>query len=276
METNNYRADIRELKRWASRHENLRPPARWDSARRLMTGAKDMLEQDARRTDRLLLQSKRRLAPLEDPLQVEFGLHRWLSGQREEVYSDWLQWVLLQIGEPKFVFPLLGLSLTEGLQKGDGIIPVVERELLVPEGADGQTGRLDIVLRYRRLAVVVIEVKLTRAEAADTTKQKGYSSWLRRQPEPSKSSVLLVIDAAKEQYEGFRTRSWREFCLGLRRLVPDLRTEDRGLLTIAMILGFVGAIEQNLLDLPHRPVERSEAGQFLNLTEVNSYLQESL
>ena len=46
--------------------------------------------------------------------------------------------------------------------------------------------------------------------------------------------------------------------------------------TGAMILAFVGAVEQNLLELPARPVESLKAGHLINVAETLLYLEEYL
>jgi len=43
-----------------------------------------------------------------------------------------------------------------------------------------------------------------------------------------------------------------------------------------MILAFVGAVEQNLLELPARPVESLKAGHLINVAETLLYLEEYL
>ena len=45
-----------------------------------------MAESEKTRLVQLYEESKLRLAPLSDPLDVRFNLHRQLSSQREEVY----------------------------------------------------------------------------------------------------------------------------------------------------------------------------------------------
>lgn len=55
------------------------------------------LRLEAERLRRVLRESNRRLRPLFDPLNSDFGLLRWLASGREEAYSDWLEWILEQI-----------------------------------------------------------------------------------------------------------------------------------------------------------------------------------
>ena len=56
-----------------------------------------------------LASSNRTFDPLADPLAIEFRDHRWLSSEREEAYSDWLGWILEQIGDAGRILRLLGV-----------------------------------------------------------------------------------------------------------------------------------------------------------------------
>jgi hypothetical protein len=63
--------------------------------------------------------------------------------------------------------------------------------------------------------------------------------------------LLAVHGDPDKEYEGFTLTSWEQFCHRLRALVPTLLAARRlELTTAATILGFVGAVEQNLLELP--------------------------
>jgi hypothetical protein len=209
----------------------------------------------------LLEESNKRLEPFGDPLEIDFGAHRWLAADREEAYSDWLQWVVEHLDTPERVFRLFQTNLPDGLAHLDRVAPIVEREVWVPQGHPGHSGRLDLVIRYGERALLVVEIKTCGADAADTAKQKGYQSWLQSQradfkPEP----VLLAVDARNETYAGgFRFVSWADVCLELRHLVPELRGRGK-LLVAAMALALVGAVEQNLLGFSAKLVKRIRAG----------------
>lgn len=256
------------LDRWAALGVGLRqqpsPFVGWEPARRLIAAARQKQESDCARLHDLLRQSSDRLAPLEDPLQVDLGLSRWLSEEREEAYSDWLQWTLQQLQRADRVFGLFRLELPSGWDSWSDLIPEVHREFLVPEGHPGHMGRLDIVVDYPGHARLIIEVKKTSAEASDTAKGIGYQ---RSQGTRGTSGVpcwriLLATSGEQSEYPGdFSLRSWAEVCIGLRRIASQLRKQVP-LITLAMILAFVGAVEQNLLGFSPRIAGRIVPGRF--------------
>jgi hypothetical protein len=141
----------------------------------------------------LLQRSNALLAPLADPLLTDFGAHRWLATAREEVYSDWLKWIVEQLQTPEYVFRLLGTDDPTGIALCQQTPLTVKREVPVPQGHDGQSGRLDLVVRYAEKALIVIEVKMTDAEDADTCKQRGYRQWIKEQHEPQKKYAMNVL-----------------------------------------------------------------------------------
>src|SRR5439155_19950589 len=96
---------IRLLRTWAQLGAELladrRQSARdWKAARRLIEAVRPKLQFDAQQLRNLLKQSRKRLHPLEDPFDVDVGLHRWLASDREEANSDWLEWVNRKVESP--------------------------------------------------------------------------------------------------------------------------------------------------------------------------------
>jgi hypothetical protein len=245
----------------------------WAPAQRMIEAARERLLWESERLRDLLQQSNAALAPLEDPLLTDFGTHRWLSEAREEVYSDWLMWIAQQLQTPERVFRLFGIAVP-----CDVTTPLtVQRELPVPRGHDNQSGRLDFVARYAGQAIIVVEVKKGGADAADTDKQRGYMEWLKRQPEPRehKHAILLVTAADCEDYHCFRPFLWSSLCIKLRQMVPEL-CKDRRSVVAAMILAFVGAVEQNLLRFSAQPVQFIYKGQNLILSsEIGTHIKKS-
>jgi hypothetical protein len=241
--------------------------------------ARQKLAADRERLCRLLQQSANLLAPFEDPFQIDLGLHRWLSAEREEAYSDWLQWVIVQVRRPDLVFGLFGLQPPDDWKNWADVPPEVYREVPVAEGHDGHGGRLDIVVDYPGHARLIVEVKKTGADEADTDKGMGYR---RSQAAGSDTGsrcqyVLLATTGAQAEYAGgFRFRSWADVCVGLRRIIQHARGEMR-FLTAAMILAFVGAVEQNLLGFSQALVARILEGRLAIFNpNVVDHLQSSI
>ncbi len=220
------------------------------------------------RLQQLLDRSHDALRPLDDPLQVDFGLHRWLSEDREESYSDWLHWILAQLKNPELVFEVLGIDQPATVSRCSGLPFSVTREEVI------QQGRLDLVVRYGTEALVLIEVKVSSAEDSDTEKNEGYSLWLRQQCYNFRHSILICTDAQQPDYRGFVPVRWAEVCVNLRRMIPKLLVRGRAVLS-AMILAFVGAIEQNLLAFPHLGSEQRPAA-LLQMPRIVAYLERSL
>jgi hypothetical protein len=202
-------------------------------------------------------------------LNATGGLNRWLRYDREEAYSDWLAWVLQQLNSREIVKLLRvedGPTARFCCQHGFR----VEREQCIPGG------RLDLVLEFgqREGALIIVEVKTTSAEEADTAKQKGYCEWLYARPTRYKGQpILLAAGAEAHEYEGFAALEWSDLCIELRKMVPSLRKRI-GLARAAMIIAFIGAVESNLLHL----VTPSEGkhGQSLFYSRTIEHLRVSL
>ncbi len=245
---------------------------------RLIEAARERLLLEGTRLRRLLQQSQASLTPLGDPLLVDFGTHRWLSKAREEVFSDWLQWIVEQLRTPEWVFQLFGIDDPGSIALCQDLPLRVRHEVEIPQGHEGQQGRLDLVIHYAEKVLIVVEVKKTGADQADTVKQRGYKSWMEVQPESYKRAVLLVVEVEYEEYEGFYPRRWRNLCIALRRIVPTLCRKQR-LVVAAMILAFVGAVEQNLLRISSSLIRHiyEDSGQAIMVpSEIGDYIETSL
>lgn len=216
----------------------------WKPLYRLIALARDKLAGDADRLKSLLEKSRQKLTPLEDPFDTDLGLHRWLDEEREEAYSDWLEWIVRQTKVPSAVFRLFNLGTPP-----DEITQCphfeAKRECCIAHGHEGHAGRLDLVIRYGDKALIVVEVKKGDADEADTSKQYGYKQWIDEQN--CKTYPVLVAVAANEaMYEDFPFVSWGSLCIEMRRLAVNFCRESR-VTTAAMVLAFVAAVEQNLL-----------------------------
>ena len=244
-------------------------PVDWGPVRLLVDSAKYLLAGDIRALKAQLELSNRALAPLEDPFSIDFGLHRWLSGNREESYSDWLEYAVRQLEAPELVYGLFHLVAPAGVH---GSKPrTLQREFSVEKGDLDRSGRLDLIVRYHGACPLVVEVKVPTAEESYTAKQQGYAASI-----GECAKVLLVTEAEDQQSEGgFEIRLWLVVAKQLRRVIPKL-CHERRIVTAAMILAFAGAIEQNLCGLPAQPLDLLKHGVVLNADRVVSYVHEVL
>jgi len=206
-------------------------------------------------------------------MALNFTEHRWVAGHREEAYSDWLQWIMAQ-ADAEEVLRVFGVDDPEMVLACTGTEVMIVRERLVLQGHEGSAGRLDLEIRLGDKALLVVEVKLGEAESADTEKGKGYcrSMEIDRHDARFKKYVILVLDAADEEYYGFRPRLWTDACVELRLIAATLckRSEH---LRAAMVLAFIAAVEQNLLKL--RAVMRGsgdEVAAALTLPRITDHL----
>lgn len=241
------------IKRWAALNrpaEEVQFKGSWSAVERLISPAVRCAEERIRELKTLVERSGRMLHPIGEPLKMSFPLHRWLAGDREEAYSDWLAWILEELGSPERVgYVLCGEKAPNELRICGGRCSV-EREVWVPEGHPGRSGRLDCVVRFGNQALILLEVKSVNAESADTSKNEGYRRWLDSQPVPLRRAYLVATGGARQIYEGgFELVTWGDICRRLRHLIPHLVAEGR-LLLAALVGGFVGAVEQNLLGVP--------------------------
>jgi hypothetical protein len=133
-------------------------------------------------------------------------------------------------------------------------------------------GRLDLLLTLDQSVLIVVEVKKSTAENAETAKQAGYSGWLNSQPYRYSKGLLLITDASEENYEQFSPIRWSDLCLRLRSLLLKLET-DLDLVKKAMILAFVSAVETNLIKLVVPPADDV---QRLRYAKTLEYLEESM
>ena len=238
-----FEINLPHLVRWANltmRVQTTQGYPSWRGCAALIEAARVHLLTLCSTLQNLLIVSERRLTPLEDPLTLQFELHRWLQNDREESYSDWLAWLFNALGTPELIWPLLFGESPPSTVIESHLSCTAEREVSVPEGHEGQSGRLDCVLRFGNQALIVIEVKLGRAEFADTAKQAGYSNWLNAQDVGDRRAVLIVTDSEEARIEQFSVLRWRDFCSRGRQLLPLLVQNDRVVLA-ALFAALLGA-----------------------------------
>lgn len=188
--------------------------------------------------------------PLADPLRANVVLHRWLSKEREEAYSDWLAWTLERLRRADLVLRVLGFTQSDLFASIANEVVTVVREKHIA------TGRLDLDIRFGHKAMLVVEVKKSLGEDAVTAKQVGYDAWIDRECQIHNlvkiPPRLLVVDDSEEVRHGFTRLRWADVCIELRTAVSDLlahghETTRGAVIEAAMMAAFIAAIEQNLL-----------------------------
>lgn len=221
----------------------------WNSVREFTRSVEPSLLAVAQEARRLILTEEMRLGlgAGTEPFRVDLGLHRWLHDESEPAYSDWLQWIAQALENKEWILRLLGVP--NGSSIIDAATPkatAVRREVPVWERkGGGLIGFLDLDIWFRPEARVVVEVK-TFDDSFE--KQIRYKQAL-DVDEVETDFILLTKDHAElEEVYGFRTRNWESFCVEGRKLIPEV-ARGKGLVVAALILAFIGAVEQNILGL---------------------------
>jgi hypothetical protein len=217
----------------------------WDSATKLIGFLDDFGRSRMTLFQGLLNKSADFLVPLSDPLTCDLGLHDWLSPEREESYSMWLQWSLQQLESFELISEAIGL---QGKVSRETEAIAVDREVHLSYRDELGHGRLDLLIRQESEILCIIEVKTKPFSDEDLEKHRAYSESPDIAPEANR--IFIATDAEGFDLRGFQFLSWSELCLRLRRLAPRVAAR-KGLLTTSLILAFVGAVEQNLLGLAH-------------------------
>ena len=155
----------------------------------------------------------------------------------------WLQWSLQQLGCWDLISEALGLHARP--RQGTAVIEV-DREVQIGYRDESGRGRLDLSIRQGSETLSILEVKTRSFSDEDLHKQRAYSE----SPDvaPQAERIFLAVDGEGFELRGFRFLPWSELCIRLRRLAPRVAA-NKGYLTAALLLAFVGAVEQNLLGL---------------------------
>jgi hypothetical protein len=182
--------------------------------------------------------------------------------EREEIYSDWLEWLVRQLPTIGDVFDVLGIRKPEDIASNTLVTFSTNREAWVKLPHWESFRRLDLVIRSSGRVLVLIEVKKTSADWAEVEKQRDYAEWSKLQPESNKYLILLAKEGQRPEYFGFQLRTYRDVCLALREKVPRLiQKQHMTIATGALVLGYVGAVEQNLLGLSSTAARRVIKGE---------------
>ena len=206
-----------------------------------------------------LASSNRTFDPLADPLAIEFRDHRWLSSEREEAYSDWLGWILEQIGDAGRILRLLGVRDRRLLRACAAEKPVINREFKIPDG------RPDLVVEFGNRLLVIVEIK-TKPFDWDAVRDQlaRYARWIpdpRNPPQRTLRYFAAVELGELDCPSTFEPLPWRELTLRMReqarewiRASKNHSLDRSDLVRAAMTLAFCGAVEQNLLGLSGKAV----------------------
>lgn len=251
----------------------------WEAAQAMISILRNCAEAEAMRLRSYLSQSDTALKPLGEPLLSDFGLHRWLKREREESYSDWLAWIVEQLSDdPELAFRLFGLARTDFAST----VISVDRETPVRLVSEESAKRLDLLIRLKDAStgidreLYIVEVKITDPESADTAKQRDYYDWLKQQPVIKRGAVLVALEGAEGLYEGFRLFTWTNLCIELRTLVQTILVQTKPI-AAALVLAFVGAVEQNLCGLSARQAQEVARGRVpLITTDIADHLERFL
>jgi len=251
--------------------------AAWSDIREFLTEGERRLLFDRKKVLRLVRSSSRKFRPLQDPLQVKFGTHKWLAGEREESYSNWLKWILEQIADPYLIGTVVGVT-DNGLRRLSGDIRIRREDGI--KDHEGNQRRTDLDISFGGVQTFRIEVKKGDAGSVRLGQLEAQE-----RGRDFQHYRLIVASGQISQYErGARARSyrrrafevcyWSDICRQLRGLVARKR-QKVGLSTVvkAMILGFVGAVEQNLLGLPGN-IDELTKNEWIPFS-VQAYLKEN-
>lgn len=175
---------------------------------------------------------------MSDPFLNDLGAHRWID--KETSYSDWLAWVLERL-EPSAVLEVLNVKPRFKARQAGKC--QVQRESQIDKLY------IDLLIRFERKPGYVIGVEV-KTDDKQYAKQEYYLKSLRtRYGKNMRCIIITRYPIHKDCRYGFTPRPWREVALALRKNIVEYsqKNNDNHIIT-AMMLGFVAAVEQNLLE----------------------------
>ena len=125
-------------------------------------------------------QSDVRLGPeFQEPLRCNLMMENVLSKAREEAYSAALGWALrqLSIGQVVDILRIRGLKFRANRWQ-QSMDWHYYTEVSIPEGHEGQVGRLDMTVKFQNHLLAAIEIKTREYTSLDTSKHRGYAKWI--------------------------------------------------------------------------------------------------
>ncbi|MEK7406363.1 MAG: hypothetical protein AAB225_14775 [Acidobacteriota bacterium] len=257
LDQERYVATLRQWAEWARAYasrQTYRPD--WSAVDALVEAARLRLLEDASALRELLDRSRNQLK-LVDPLVYDLGVHRWLSADREESYSDWLAWVLERLKDAAAVLRLLGIEDLVSMCEGQPYR--VERETGVEEGLPESAGRIDLLIHFGEPLVALVGVEVKTWDQS-YEKQRGYLRSLRKYRCLVRGVLVANVEVSRRDLHGFRLRRWKEVSMAMRRAIAAYVRGSHEPAIAAMMLGFVAAIEQNLLGLGTTGARRAAKG----------------
>jgi hypothetical protein len=220
-------------------------PPDWSAAGRLITAARPHLIEEAHELLCLLKESFDKFG-MNDPLLNDLGMHRWID--KETSYSDWLAWVLERL-EPSAVLEVLNVK--------PRFKPRQAGKCQVQRESQLDKRFIDLVIRFDGVPGYAIGVEI-KTDDKQYAKQEYYLKSLRTRYGKNMRCIIITRHPIhKDCRYGFTPRPWREVALALRKNIVEYaqKNNDNHIIT-AMMLGFVAAVEQNLLEFstvaPHR------------------------
>lgn len=231
----------------------------WEPVLPMLAAWRDLSRAKRVEWERLVKLSSKQLHPLADPFTFDYSTHRWFCGTKENSYSDWLAWILMELDDAGCIGDLFGLPEFPR-HSSQPLIITREEWVLGSMGGEGgkKEGRMDIRILVPGQAVLVLEVKLGPAEAA-TDQLEVYAGHIENQYKELRNDMIFKKILARSNERGgygggFVAFTWKDLCLNLRRKVRgELRRNNGKLMLAAAMLHFTGAVEQTLTDA-QRPV----------------------
>ena len=263
-----YEKCTRVMKAWGKIGQYIEKSQRnidWTPVGKIIKASKIFFKEEKVALKNVLKRSNNRLGGLE-PFSVDLGGHRWLKEEREEAYSDWLKWILDQLGRPLLVGQVFGIK-NDRLSAMPGAIKVRRETRIISEEMKLRRTDLDIMFGNQR--AVRVEVKIRDVGYLDLQQLMDQEN----HPEDFPHYVFLVRSGSLEGCEGkFKVRYWKDVCLNLRRMMsrPSLVYMQK-----AMIMAFVGAVEQNILKLPGNLPQLIKSKVRIN-SSVGKHIEEGL
>ena len=223
-------------------HTNSKYHDKWTDALRIVHTARPWFKACRDELDVLLKQSDNKLRKLGlgEPLCTDLGSHRWLRRKREENYSDWLAWVIGQLSLAEMADTF---AIERPTNYARSTVCLADRERWILD----RTRRVDLVICFGDKPLVVVEIKRGLAQD-EKDKLTGY----RKSPDLRCARFWVLLGTARREGEtkedlcGFEPRRWDDVCVALRRVACGMSRKKK-IIVGAMILAFVGAVEQNLL-----------------------------